>query len=363
MTKNVRFNSQPEFYRTLTARVNHYFKEKEKSKFGNRKMVVKTIFMFLLYFAPYALIVSNQISNPWILLSLAAMLGVGAAGIGLSVMHDACHGSYSRYRPLNAVLGYSMNLIGGCAFNWKVQHNVFHHSYTNVDGLDEDIAPAGILRFSPHAKWYQIHKYQFLYSWFFYGLMTLSWLVFKDFRQLRSYTRSGMIKKQKSTVTKEWLVLFGSKLFFFAYMFVIPLLVTDLTWWQVLLGLVVMHFITGFLLAIIFQPAHVVPDADFPVSDSSGNMQNDWAIHQLLTTMNFAPKSRIFSWFVGGLNFQIEHHLFPNICHVHYKSIAEIVRTTASEFNLPYYSKPTFMHAIWSHARMLYALGRPVPVS
>ncbi len=326
-------------------------------------MVIKTIFMFLLYFVPYAAIISNKISNPWLLLLLAALLGVGAAGIGLSVMHDACHGSYSRYRPLNAVLGYSMNLIGGCAFNWKVQHNVFHHSYTNVDGLDEDIAPAGILRFSPHAKWYQIHRYQFLYSWFFYGLMTLSWLVFKDFRQLRSYTKSGIIEKQKSTAAREWLILFGSKLFFIAYMVGIPVLVTDLTWWQVLVGLVVMHFVTGFLLAIIFQPAHVVPDADFPVSDNSGNMENDWAIHQLLTTMNFAPKSRIFSWFVGGLNFQIEHHLFPHICHVHYKSIAEIVRTTAKEFNLPYYSKPTFLHAIWSHARMLYALGRPVPAS
>ena len=118
-----------------------------------------------------------------------------------------------------------------------------------------------------------------------------------------------------------------------------------------------MHVIAGLTLASIFQPAHVVPSSTFPVPDPSGNIDADWAVSQLMNTANFAGKARMFSWYVGGLNYQIEHHLFPNICHVHYKNIAPIVKKTAKEYHVPYHEHKTFFAALRSHFSMLNKLG------
>ena len=119
-----------------------------------------------------------------------------------------------------------------------------------------------------------------------------------------------------------------------------------------------MFAIKIFILAVIFQPAHVMEDTEFPVSEDGKTVQENWTIHQLKTTCNLASKSRFFSWFVGGLNYQIEHHLFPNICHVHYRKLSPIVMETAKEFEIPYHTMTTFSEALVRHGRMLYKLGR-----
>jgi linoleoyl-CoA desaturase len=87
-------------------------------------------------------------------------------------------------------------------------------------------------------------------------------------------------------------------------------------------------------------------------------MEDSWAVHQLLNTTNFSPGSKVTAWFIGGLNYQIEHHLFPQICHIHYPKISAIVAETAREYNLPYNVQKTFIHAIWEHGRMLKVLGK-----
>jgi linoleoyl-CoA desaturase len=166
------------------------------------------------------------------------------------------------------------------------------------------------------------------------------------------------VKKAKSNITNEWLILIATKLIYVGYIFLIPLFFTALPWWQILGGIFLMHYIAGFMLAIIFQPAHVIDGTEFPVPDENNALENNWAIHQLLTTTNFGNKSRWFSWYVGGLNFQIEHHLFPNICHVHYRKISAIVEATAREFKLPYKSATSFIRALQGHARLLKQLGR-----
>lgn len=320
-------------------------------------MVIKSIVMFALYFTPYALILSGIVTSGWVMIALVVIMGFGLAGIGLSVMHDANHGAYSSKRWLNTLIGYSMNLIGANAFNWKMQHNVLHHSYTNVHEEDEDISPRGVLRLSPHSDWKRMHKYQFIYAWFLYGLMTLIWMLVNDFRRLVKYHRNGMAKQHNFSITREWFILVGSKLLYITYMFVIPVMVTSLAWWQILTGILIMHYIAGFILAIIFQPAHVIEGTEYPLPDEQRMLENNWAVHQLLTTTNFGNRDRWFSWFVGGLNFQIEHHLFPNICHVHYHKISVIVKTTAHEFGLPYKSSRTFLDALAGHARLLKQLG------
>ncbi len=192
--------------------------------------------------------------------------------------------------------------------------------------------------------------------------MTLVWVTVKDFSRLIKYQREGLVKKQRTSVTKEWIIMVATKVVYFTYIFVIPMWLLPVSFGQVLIGFLVMHYIAGFILAMIFQPAHVVEGTEYPMPDEQGNLENTWAIHQLRTTTNFGHREKIFSWYVGGLNYQVEHHLFPNICHVHYRDIAKIVEQTAKEFNLPYKSKETFFEAVVAHARMLKILAqKPAP--
>lgn len=351
-------NKERDFSITLNKRVNEYFKANNLAKHGNTEMLLKTIFMFALYLIPYALVVLNLVTNYIGLSFLIVLMALGLAGIGLSVMHDANHGAYSNKKWINELIGYSLNFLGVSCFNWRLQHNVLHHSYTNVHEEDEDISPRGALRMTPHSEWKRMHKYQFVYAWFLYGLLTLTWLFLRDFSRLYRYHKQGLVKSQNANVAREWIILILTKMVYIGYTFVIPLMFTAFLWWQIVIGIVIMHYIAGFILAIIFQPAHVIEGTEFPLPDEHRTLENSWIVHQLLTTTNFANKSRWFSWYVGGLNFQIEHHLFPNICHVHYRRIASIVQATAHEFGLPYKTSKTFYSALAGHARLLRDLGK-----
>jgi linoleoyl-CoA desaturase len=350
-----------EFFPTVNKRVNEYFKTHNISRFSNSEMVLKTAFMLSLYLIPYFVMISGVYQSYWIYLGLSGIMGLGVAGIGLSIMHDANHGAYSAKTWVNKLLGYSLNLVGGHSFTWKVQHNVLHHTYTNIHEADEDISPRGVLRMSPGSTWHPMHKYQHLYAWFFYGLLTFVWIILKDFVRLVRYQKDGLVKKQKASLTQEWTILLVTKLVYITYIFAIPLWLTPFSFAQVFLGFFVMHYVAGFILAIIFQPAHVIEGTEYPIPDDKGNLENSWAIHQMHTTTNFGHRERLFSWYVGGLNYQVEHHLFPTICHVHYRHIARIVEHTANEFGVPYKSKDSFMDALTAHARQLKSLGeRPV---
>ena len=234
---------------------------------------------------------------------------------------------------------------------------MIHHTYTNVHDHDEDIAPVGVLRFDPHSEKKKIHKFQFLYAWFFYGLMTLMWSTVKDFKQVRRYNKEGYLKTANTTYAKELLVIILSKILYYAYMLIPYFLVKEMSFLNWLTGYVVMHYVAGFTLAIVFQVAHVTEENEFPIPNEQGVLENNFIEHQLRTTMNFSMKSKLVSYFVGGLNFQVEHHLFPGISHVHYPKISTIVAATAKEFNMPYHYEKTFAGAIYEHTKMLYKLG------
>jgi linoleoyl-CoA desaturase len=286
-------------------------------------------------------------------------MGVGLVGCGTGIMHDACHGALSKSKAVNNFIGELVwNLAGGSALNWKIQHNVLHHLYTNIDGYDEDIDPQGIMRFSPHQPVKPHHRFQAYYAWFFYGLMTFSWATFKGFNQLSRYNKRGLLKEQGAVYSKELVKLIIQKILYYCLFIVLPILILDVAWWHVILGWLSMHFIAGLFLGCIFQPAHVVPTSEFPLPNSDNNVEGDWSKHQLLTTADFAPNNDLLSWYIGGLNFQIEHHLFLDMCHVHYKHVSKIVRLTAEEFGLPYYSKPTYIGAVVSHAKMLHRMRK-----
>ncbi|MFY0685908.1 MAG: acyl-CoA desaturase [Cyclobacteriaceae bacterium] len=355
----VKFKStdQPEFFKVLRSRVNDHFKEKDISRHANVNMVLKTTFMIGLYFTPFVLMLTGVVTGAWPIFAMWLIMGFGMSGIGLSIMHDACHGSYSSNARVNKFIGFILNFIGGYPMNWRIQHNVLHHTYTNVEGYDEDIDKKGLLRLSPNQPHNSANKYQAFYAPFLYGLMTFYWLVAKDFDQLKRYSQMDLVKPQGTTTTKALIEIIFNKTWYLGLTVVLPFMVLDVAWWVILGGFFTMQFICGLILAFIFQPAHVIPETQFFIPDENNSVENNWAIHQLLTTANFANGSTVFSWLVGGLNYQIEHHLFPNICHVHYRDLSKIVKQTAQEFNIPYYHHKTFFSALRQHFALLNDLG------
>lgn len=356
--RTVKFNvkDRPEFAKELRKRVNAHFSENDLSRHANWNMKLKTAFMLCLYFMPLIVMLTGLVqSTAWMFL-LWGLMGFGLSGIGLSIMHDANHGSYSKNRRVNEALGFTLNFIGGYHINWKIQHNVLHHSFTNCEGFDEDIEQ-DVMRFSPSQERKGFFRFQAFYAPFLYGIMTLYWVISKDFSQVMRYEKMELLKTQGLTLRKALIQLAIYKVAYVIVTLVLPLLILELPWWHIVLGFLFMHFVGGLVLALIFQPAHVIEETDFYLPDESSSVENNWTIHQLRTTANFANGSRVFSWLVGGLNYQIEHHLFPNICHVHYRDIAPIVKQTAEEYGIPYHQHRTFGAALKSHFTLLHRLG------
>lgn len=363
MSSKLRFvdHQGSEFFSTVKRRVDDYFKENKLSKHANAQMIFKTVLFVGCLIGFYTLIIIN-VFPPAVLLILAILLGMTKAFIGFNICHDAIHGGYSSNSNVNKALSLLFNFIGANAYVWSITHNVVHHTYTNIPGHDEDIEVApGLLRLSPEDKSTKIQKYQHFYAFFLYSLASLSWVFRKDYvkffqKQIGSYDNRKHPKK-------EYFNLFFFKGLYYIVFIVIPLIVLDITWWQFIIGFVLMHMAEGLVLGLVFQLAHVVEGTDFPFPNEKGNIEEAWAVHQMRTTANFARKSRVAEFLCGGLNMQVEHHLFPKVCHIHYRQISEIVKATAEEFNVPYNEQPSFYTALKSHYKILKQMGRDAYLS
>ncbi|MDX1470556.1 MAG: acyl-CoA desaturase [Flavobacteriaceae bacterium] len=350
------------FFRTLNKRVNDYFKENNIKRTGNWRIWVKTIVMLALFISPYILILTLDIPG-WLQLIMVVIMGIGMAGVGMNVMHDGNHGSFSTKKWVNKVMGSSIYILAGNVYNWQVQHNVLHHTYTNIHGHDEDLEAGRILRFSRHAPWYKHHKFQHFYSVLLYGLLTINWAITTDWIQMNRYMKRKLSYGKMPNPWLNWSILVISKLVYFSIWILIPLLVLDIAWWKVILGFIIMHYVAGLILSVVFQLAHVMDEAEMPLPEETGTMKNSWAIHQLKTTVNFGTKNKVINWFTGGLNHQVEHHIFPHISHVHYTKISKIVKETAKEFNLPYKEYRTTRQAVKAHFQFLREMGMKPSVS
>ncbi|MFZ9940191.1 MAG: fatty acid desaturase family protein [Bacteroidia bacterium] len=343
---------QDGFFPVLRERVDQWFQQQGISQKGGSRMVYKSLGMLSLYILPFGLILTGWFT-PLQMLLLALLMGIGLAGVGMSVMHDACHGAFSDRPWINRLFSGSMYLLGGNVYNWKVQHNTLHHTFTNIHEADGDIAGRVILRFDKHDPYRSIMRLQFLYGPFLYSLMVMTFHI-KDFVQVITWGRQS----GAATFRREFTTLVVSKVFYFGVL-LLPYFLLPISFGQWFLGYVVMALVAGFIMASVFQLAHLVEGVDQPLPDQDGKMETPWADHQLRTTANFARKNKLLNWYVGGLNYQIEHHLFPNICHIHYPAISQIVEQTAREFNLPYHCFENLSGAYISHIRTLYALGKP----
>lgn len=357
MERTLRFTGKDEkrFFATVKKRVDAYFKENNLSKNANGEMYFKSFFFLGGATALYLLIMLGNLPL-WGMWVAAVVLGMFNAFIGFNVGHDAIHGSYSKNPILNKILGFSFNLIGGNDSVWRVTHNVVHHTYTNVPGHDEDIEVApGLIRLSPEEELKPIMRYQHWYAIPLYGLASLSWALRKDYVKFFQKKIGETLNVYKPI---EYVSLFFFKFVHYAIFIILPLMFLDITIGQFLIGFLSMHLACGLVLGLVFQLAHVVEGTEFPEPNEEWEIEEAWAIHQMQTTANFSRDSFLANFLCGGLNMQIEHHLFPYICHTHYRKISKIVEQTANEFGVPYIDNPTFVGAIKSHYRMLKTFGK-----
>src|SRR6478735_8397538 len=325
----VRFSKSTtsDFYSTLNKNVENYFISNKLSKKGNGIMAFKVVFYLAVLIATYLLLILSHSALPFQFV-LWLILGFFTAFVGLNISHDAVHDSLSANKSLNQILGYTFNIIGANCYIWNITHNIVHHTYTNIEGHDEDIQSIPLLRMSPHQKLRKVHRYQYWYAFFFYSLTSLMWVFIKDYIKFFKKEIGNYDNKKHPAI--QYFILFFSKAVYYTLFIIIPFVFIKALWWQILLGFLLMHLVQGLTMAIVFMLAHVVEETDFPLPNDTGNINNTWAIHQLYTTANFARNNFLLNFFCGGFNFQIEHHLYPRICHVHYKQISNIVKETAT---------------------------------
>ena len=347
-------NSDREFYQSVKDSVEDYFVTNKIKKTGNWKLYLKPAIFIPLAFLLYGvLLFVNYPPLAGIILSLIFSLAL--VGIAFNVMHDACHGSFSSKKWVNNMMGLSMNALGSDAFLWKIKHNIIHHTYTNIDGVDDDMSKSPVLRMCPEQKWVPAHRYQFIYMFFLYSFSTIFWLLVFDFT--RYFTRKLYTTPITKIKTRDHFIFWIGKIGYVIFYVIIPIIAVG--WLPWLIGFLILHITMGFTLTIVFQLAHIVEKtASEQAGEEPVEMGNNWAIHQVLTTADFAPKNKIVCWLVGGLNFQIEHHLFPRVSHVHYPALSRIVEEECGKFNLPYHTYPTMTKAMLSHFKQMKQLGK-----
>jgi linoleoyl-CoA desaturase len=342
------------FHVELKRRINEYLENTGKSLTGNRQLYVKAavllsgflfLYIHLVFFTPAAL---------WAVLE-CVLLGLVIAGIGFNIMHDGAHGSFSKYKWVNNIAAFTLNLLGGSSFMWNVKHNVIHHAYTNVDGVDDDIDIQPWMRMSSTQPKLVMHRYQHFYFWFLYAMLYILWVFVLDYQKYFKRRIGDMPLKKMNAW--DHIVFWGFKVLYLFLFIALPIYTVGVLSW--LIGFLIFSLVAGFILSIVFQLAHTVEHTHFPVPhEETGKLEDEWAIHQLKTTANFAPKSKLISWFVGGLNFQVEHHLFPKISHVHYPELRKIIKEACQEFNVPYVEYKKMRHAVISHVLFLKQMGR-----
>lgn len=346
-------NTQRVFYTSVKKSVEQYFVQNKLKQTGNWKLYYKAAILFPLSIGIYLFLLLATYTTI-IGLMASFVLGLALVSIAFNVMHDACHGSFSSRKWVNELMGLTMNALGSSAFIWKIKHNVVHHTYTNIDGIDDDIAKSPLLRQCTTQKWVPAHRFQFVYMFPLYAASTILWVFLTD--MVKYFTKKIVVTDMKISA-REHVIFWVSKALYIIFYGVLPVLCVG--WQAWFIGYLIVNITMGLTLSIVFQLAHVVEKTSFENAGGQPKVIDvEWAVHEIKTTANFAPNNKMISWFVGGLNYQIEHHLFPRMSHIHYPAISRIVREQCVQFNLPYHYYPTMMLAVASHVKVMKDLGR-----
>ncbi|MBC7552352.1 MAG: acyl-CoA desaturase [Taibaiella sp.] len=344
---------QVSIHSEMKKRINDFFETNKISPTGNAHLYFKAgilvasyiaIYIHLLWFTP----------GVWAAIGECLLLGLITAGIGFNVMHDGAHGSFSKSSKLNTVAAFSIDVLGASSFMWNTKHNIIHHAFTNIEGVDDDVEAGMLLRMAPKQKQYGFHKYQYIYFWALYALLYIVWIFYNDYKKYFSKKIGDVpLKKLKR---KDHILFWAFKAFHIVMFVALPIYMLGFFWW--IAGFAIYTATTGVILSLVFQLAHILEETSFPEAmQPSNRLEDEWALHQLKTTANFATKNKFVTWWVGGLNFQIEHHLFPRISHVHYPQINAIIRQVCQEMGAPYIEHPNLQSAIGSHITHLKNMG------
>lgn len=342
------------FSKELSRRVEAYFQERGISRHWNGEMLFKTILGFVLVIAAYWWLMTGKFTALEVI-GVYVVLGFAQLFCAFNIAHDANHSGYSSSKRVNRVMGCVFDFVGVSSYVWRLLHNTAHHAFINIRGADTTLISGAIFRFSPHDARRPHHRFQHLYAPLIYCLSSLDWVLTKDFRWLmhdKSFGNRHHIKHP----TGELINLFAWKIFYYAYMLVIPLLYLDVPWWSILLGFVALHAFMGFTIAVIFQPNHFNEHATYPEAAEDGHISNNYIRHVFDTTSDYANHP-VKNWLLGGLNLHIIHHMFPTVCHVHYEPLTKIIKETAQEYGLTYRENDTITQAFLAHLRWLKALG------
>jgi linoleoyl-CoA desaturase len=356
--KKVIFNNKNNsFSETLNAEVRQYFVDNNIKQTGDWRLYLKSFVLIPLALISY--IVLLTVDLPLVLgLAFCTILGLCIASIGFNVMHDANHGSYSESKRVNYIMGLTMNALGANAFIWKIKHNIVHHTYTNIDGIDDDIAKSPVLRHCYSQVHKPLHRFQHFYMFFFYAISYILWALYTDFdKYLKRSIHTTPINK---IPLQEHIIFWFSKAMYVAFYIVIPIMMVGFS--TFIVGYLITCAVVGITLSLVFQLAHVIELTEFTDAtkdlDARMTIEDSWAIHQMRTTANFATENKLVNWYVGGLNFQIEHHLFPRISHVHYPALSPIVQKVCKQYGVPYHTIPSMLTAIGSHYRTMRKFGQ-----
>ncbi|MCB0665722.1 MAG: acyl-CoA desaturase [Saprospiraceae bacterium] len=341
-----------EFKEVLFERLNSFFKDNQLSRKADWEMKLKVTLALVWWLGSYLLLYALEL-NYWQFFLYYIFMGLGQTFMFLNIAHDANHNAISNNRYINKALSYVLDACGISSYMWRVMHNKGHHSVMNIHGEDEGIFAHGIFRFSPHAPWKKMHRYQHIYVWLMYWITTMDFLFVKDLEYL--LLKDNKHIQEMKIPTSEYVIIIGSKIFYLFYMIALPVLILGFSFWQVLLAFVITHFIMGMIAAWIIQIAHLLDINQFPASRN----EYDFVDHIFATTTDYATRSRLANIICGGLNHHVVHHLFPHVAHTHYPPLTKIVKETAQEFGVDYRENPSMYEAIVHHVKLLKKLGEP----
>jgi len=344
-----------EFYHVLNRRIRQMLADKKKTRYANGLMIFKTILYFTLVIVFYAGIYFT--GSLTLFYAFYLLAGISVLLLAFNVSHDAAHDVITRNKKLNNLLfALSFNLQGNNAYTWKRFHIESHHLYTNVHGSDIDVLMNPVFRMTRHQplKWY--HRYQYLYGPFLYLLYSLNWTLIRETLMIFGVSSRTIHFKLPAT---EIVKLVFLKLFYLGYMIVAPALILPFGWFPVLLAFMLNHFIVSIIFTAVLGVSHLSDIVEHPDPDPSNKLTESWAMLQMKTSVDYNVDSKFLNWVLGGFNAHTLHHLFPNICHVHYLDMVKILRDTSEEFGITY-NETSYWNALRSHFRFLKKMGHAV---
>lgn len=354
--EHIRFQKETSgFYSELTSSIDQYFKVNKISYRANKQMLVKIAILFLIYCVGYFSIYLYK-ENTLVLFLTYSFIGAWSVLLGLNIGHDASHNAIFQKKSQNELLLYIFEMVGTNSYNWKNRHIGAHHAFPNVMDHDSDIQQTNLVKIFPKDKHQSFHAFQHLYMPFLYLFYILRWVVYRDFKDIGT-KKIGVFNNSNYPV-KEIYKMILSKIFYAFYMIVLPAVLLDYTLGDMLFAFFILTVSGSLVITMVLLSTHVGEDANFPEPDEKGFLPHSWSYHQVLTAADFGTGSWLLNQLFGGFNHHVIHHLFPNICHIHYPQLTPILKEVIQKHNMPYRHKKYLFSAMFSHFKLLFRNGK-----